>query len=87
MWVQSYEDLLGFFKTRAMAASTTGGGDGCAAGGDAGVGGGAAAALAAWLDTAKEDGVTALLRLQAIMVATMKTYREQRWFSLDVVYK
>ena len=55
-----------------MTASTTGGGDGRAAGGGAGVGGGAAAALAAGLDAAKEDGVAALLRLQAIMVATVR---------------
>jgi len=55
-----------------MAASTTGGGDGCAAGGGAGVGSGAVAALAAGLDAAKEDGVTVLLQLQAIMVATVR---------------
>ena len=55
-----------------MAASTTGGGDGCAAGGGAGVGSGAVAALAAGLDAAKEDGITVLLQLQAIMVATVR---------------
>ena len=55
-----------------MTPLTTGGGDGRAAGGGAGVGGGAAAALAAGLDAAKEDGVTVLLRLQAIMVATVR---------------
>jgi len=51
------------------ASSGEGGGDRRAAGVGVGVSGGGAAALAAGLDTAKEDGVAALLRLKAIMEA------------------
>ena len=40
--------------------------------GRAGVGGGAAAALATGLDASKENGVAALLRLKAIMEATVR---------------
>jgi len=52
---------------KAAASGGEGGSDG-----RAGVGGGAAAALATGLDASKENGVAALLRLQAIMVATVR---------------
>ena len=55
------------------ASSGEGGGDRRAAGVGAGVSGGGAAALAAGLDTAKEDGVAALLRLKAIMEARVRS--------------
>ena len=57
---------------KPAASSGEGGGDRRAAGIGVGVGGGAAAALAAGLDTAKEDGVAALLWLKAIMEATVR---------------
>ena len=57
---------------KPAASSGEGGGDRRAAGVGVGVSGGGAAALAAGLDTAKEDGVAALLRLKAIMEAMVR---------------